>query len=157
MALLNPGDEFPALTLNLAGDGTLDLPSALAGDYAVVLVYRGSWCPYCIAQLRAFQRALPRLEETGIKLVALSVDDEAAAKEMIDKHGLTFPIGFGADADAVAAATGAFVNPEPRYLQTTGFILDPAGRVVLSVYSSGPIGSLAPEDVRGLVRYLREH
>lgn len=26
-----------------------------------------------------------------------------------------------------------------------------------SPYSGGPVGSLAPEDVRGLVRYLREH
>jgi peroxiredoxin len=157
MALLNPGDEFPALALNLVGGGTLDVPSALGGDYAMVLLYRGSWCPYCIGQLRAVQRALPRLEEAGIKVVALSVDDEAAAKEMIDKHELTFPIGYGVDADEVAGVTGAFVNPQPRYLQTTGFVLDPAGRVVISVYSSGPIGSLVPEDVRGLVRYLREH
>jgi hypothetical protein len=53
--------------------------------------------------------------------------------------------------------TGAFVNPDPVYLQSTGFVLDPAGRVVVSVYSSGAIGRLVPEDVIGLVRYLREH
>ena len=43
------------------------------------------------------------------------------------------------------------------YLQSTGFVLDPAGRVVVSVYSSGAIGRLVPEDVAGLVRYLRDH
>jgi hypothetical protein len=52
--------------------------------------------------------------------------------------------------------TGAFVNPEPRYLQSTGFVLDPGGRVVVSVYSSGAIGRLIPQDVIGLVRYLRQ-
>jgi peroxiredoxin len=157
MALLNPGDEFPALTLNLAGGGTLDVPSALAGDYAVVLFNRGSWCPYCVGQLRAFQRALPQLEEAGIKVVSLSVDDETTAKEMIEKQRLTFPVGYGADADAIAAATGAFVNPEPHHLQSTGFVLGPDGRVAISVYSSGAIGRLVPEDVLGMVRYMREH
>jgi hypothetical protein len=71
--------------------------------------------------------------------------------------GLTFPVGHSADARAIAAATGAFVNPDPVYLQSTGFVLDPAGQVVVSVYSSGAIGRLVPQDVIGLVRYLREH
>ncbi|GIH21645.1 redoxin domain-containing protein [Rugosimonospora africana] len=157
MALLNPGDKFPILPLTLVGGDTIELPAALAGDYAVVLFNRGSWCPYCVAQLRAFQQTLPQFEEAGIKIASLSVDDEPTARAMIDKYQLTFPIGYGADADAIAAATGAFVNPEPHYLQSTGFLLDPAGRVALSVYSSGAIGRLVPEDVLGMVRYLRQH
>jgi hypothetical protein len=43
------------------------------------------------------------------------------------------------------------------YLQSTGFVLDPAGQVAVSLYSSGAIGRLVPEDVVGMVRYLREH
>lgn len=87
---------------------------------------------------------------------ALSVDDEATA-DLIARHGLTFPVGFGADARALADPTGAFVNPDPVYLQSTSFVLDPAGKVLVSVYSSGAIGRLVPDDVAGLARYLREH
>jgi hypothetical protein len=36
-------------------------------------------------------------------------------------------------------------------------VLDPQGKVIVSVYSSGAIGRLVPEDASGLVRYLREH
>jgi peroxiredoxin len=90
-------------------------------------------------------------------VVALSVDDEAATKELIAKHDLTFSVGYGADAGAVAETTGAFVHDGPTFLQSTGFVLDPDGRVVVSVYSSGAIGRLVPEDVVGLIRYLREH
>jgi hypothetical protein len=43
------------------------------------------------------------------------------------------------------------------YVQSTGFVLDPGGRLVVSVYSSGAIGRLVPEDVIGLIRYLRQH
>ena len=89
--------------------------------------------------------------------MALSVDDEAATRELIAKHGLAFPVGHSADARMLAATTGAFVNDEPLFVQSTGFVLDPAGRVVVSVYSSGAIGRLVPEDVIGLIRYLREH
>ncbi|HWE65382.1 MAG TPA: peroxiredoxin family protein [Acidimicrobiales bacterium] len=157
MTLLNPGDTFPAITVPRAGDGTISLPDDLAGGFGVVLFYRGNWCPYCNAQLRAFQRATDSLAELGAKMVALSVDDEPTTAELIAKHGLTFPVGHSADAKAIAEATGAFVDPDGGYLQSTGFILDPNGTVVISVYSSGAIGRLVPEDVVGMLRYLREH
>jgi peroxiredoxin len=90
-------------------------------------------------------------------VAALSVDDEATTQDLIARHGLRFAVGHSADARALTAATGAFVNDDPVYLQSTGFVLDPGGRVVVSVYSSGAIGRLVPSDVIGLVGYLREH
>ena len=157
MTLLAPGDPFPTLTFDRAGGDRFTLPDILDGAFGVVLVYRGSWCPYCNAQLRAFQRATAVLDEVGAKVVALSVDDEPTTAALIAKHRLTFPVGHSADASAVAAAIGAFVDPAGGYLQSTGFVLDPTGRVVVSVYSSGAIGRLVPEDVAGLIRYVRDH
>jgi peroxiredoxin len=157
MPLLNPGDQFPRLTITAADGQALALPDAFAGDFAVVLFYRGAWCPYCNAQLRAFERASQTLADNGIRVAALSVDDKETTEALVAKHKLTFPVGYGADAPAIAELTGAFVNPDPVYLQSAGFVLDPAGKVVVSVYSSGAIGRLVPEDVVGLVRYLREH
>jgi len=157
MPLLSPGSEFPALMLTPPGETALTLPGAFAGDFSVVLFFRGSWCPYCNAQLRAFQRAHSSLAETGVRVAALSVDDEPTTAALIAKHGLTFPVGHGADARAVAGVTGAFVNPNPVFLQSTGFVLDPVGKVVVSVYSSGAIGRLVPDDVIGLVRHPRQH
>jgi peroxiredoxin len=157
MPLLKPGDVFPQLTINVLGGETLTVPDSLAGAFATVLFYRGAWCPYCNAQLSAFQRAGQALAGADIQVIALSVDDEATAAELAAKRDLAFPVGYGVDAYTVAALTGAFVNPDPVYLQSTGFVLDPAGTVVVSVYSSGAIGRLVPEDVIGLVRYLRGH
>jgi peroxiredoxin len=157
MTPLHPGDRFPALAVALAVGRTLRLPDALAGHYGVVVFYRGSWCPYCDAQLRAFQWSVDRLTDVDTLVVALSADDQAATRDLIARHGLQFPVGRSADARAIAAATGAFVNEDPAYLQPDGFVLDPGGRVVVSVYSSGAIGRLAPEDVIGLIGYLRAH
>jgi peroxiredoxin len=157
MPLLNPGDPFPRLTISTTDGQALTVPDAFAGGFAVVLFYRGAWCPYCNAQLRAFERAGQALADAGIRVAALSVDDKETTAALVAKHKLTFPVGYRADAEAVAALTGAFVNLDPVYLQSTGFVLDPAGNVVVSVYSSGAIGRLVPDDVVGLVRYLREH
>jgi peroxiredoxin len=157
MPLLSPGDPFPRLTISTTDGQTLTIPDALAGDFGVVLFYRGAWCPYCNAQLRAFERAGQTLADAGIRVVALSVDDKETTAALVAKHKLTFPVGYGAVASDVAALTGAFVNPDPVYLQSTGFVLDPTGNVVVSVYSSDAIGRLVPDDVVGLVRYLRKH
>jgi peroxiredoxin len=42
-AILGPGDSFPAMSLNLAGGGTVDLPGDLKSNYSVILFYRGHW------------------------------------------------------------------------------------------------------------------
>jgi len=157
MPLLKPGDPFPQLTIGTTDGQSLALPGAFVGGFAVVLLYRGAWCPYCNAQLSAFERAGQALADAGIRVAAISSDDKETAAALVARDRLTFSVGYGADAEAVAAITGAFVNPGPAYLQSTGFVLDPAGNVVVSVYSSGAIGRLVPDDVIGLVRYLREH
>jgi peroxiredoxin len=157
MPLLRPGDTFPELSLALPGGQTVTMPEAFAGGFGVLLFNRGAWCPYCAAQLRAFQRAGDSLAQTGIRVAALWVDDEPTTAEFTARHGLTFPLGHSADARAIAELTGAFVDEDRLFLQSTGFVLDPQGGVVVSVYSSGAIGRLVPEDVIGLVRYAREH
>jgi peroxiredoxin len=155
MPLLHNGDRFPHLSIAKVGGGTLNLPDGLKGSFGLILIYRGAWCPYCNAQLAAFERQRAKLADGGVKVAAFSVDDEATTAALVDKHRIHYPVGFGADADAIAAATGAYVNAEPRYLQSTGFVLAPDGAIVTAVYSSGAIGRLVPEDVAGLVAYIK--
>ena len=157
MTALHNGDTFPTLSLAAVGGGRISLPDDLAGAYGVVLFYRGSWCPYCNAQLSAFARAADSLAALGNRVVALSVDDAATSAALVEKLRLKFPVGYGADADVIAAATGAYTNDAPKYLQSTGFVLDPEGKVQVAVYSTGAIGRLVVEDVAGYVRYLQSH
>lgn len=155
MPRLNNGDAFPVLTLDTIRDGTLSVTHHLAGSYGAVLIYRGSWCPYCNAQLAAFARAKGKLDELGLRIAALSVDNKADAATLVEKHSLNFPVGYGINAEKIAVSTGAYVNDSPRYLQSTGFVLDPDGKVITAVYSSGAIGRLVAEDVIGFVRYVK--
>jgi peroxiredoxin len=153
MALLQNGQRFPTLRVLGAGGNELLLPDALAGSYGVILIYRGSRRPYCLAQLAAFNRARTKLVDVNVKVVALSVDDEATTRATIDKYHLQYPVGHSADADAVAALVGSYTNEHPKHLQSTGFVLAPDGTLVCAVYSSGAIGRLVPDDVAGLAAY----
>ncbi len=155
MALLHPGDLFPNFEVSLVGGKTMSLPDALSGKFGVVIFNRGSWCPFCTAQLRGFERAQEQLHELGAAVVSLSVDDEQTTKAHIEKHKLSFPIGHSVDPHKISELTGAFVNPDPAYLQATGFVLDPEGHVIVSAYSSGAIGRLTAEDTTGLIRHVK--
>jgi len=157
MTRLVNDQTFPTLTLDAVGGGSISLPGNLAGSFGVVLIYRGSWCPFCNAQLAAFSRAADTFAELGIKVVALSVDDEATSAALVDKHHLGFPVAHSADADQVAVAVGAYTNDDPHYLQSTGFVLAPDSTVLTAVYSSGAIGRLVADDVAGLVRHVRDN
>ena len=154
---LQNGDRFPDLLIQTVSDGERVLPGDVEGAYAVILFYRGAWCPYCRAQLAAFSRARESLQAIGVEVVALSVDDEATSTALVGKLRLNFPIGFGAKADEIAAVTGAYVADGSAYLQSTGFVLDKTGRILIAVYSSGAIGRLVPDDVAGVVRYVESH
>jgi peroxiredoxin len=115
MAHLQNGQTFPTFDVPAVGGGTNSIPQSVRGSYGVVLICRGAWCPYCQAQLAGFQRASQKLAEPGIKVVALSVDDEATTVGTIDKFTPSFPVGHSANAERVASITGAYTNDSPRY------------------------------------------
>ena len=46
----------------------------LAGQRSLIKFYRGSWCPYCSAELKMLDDMQPKLAQYGIKLVAIAND-----------------------------------------------------------------------------------
>src|SRR5207244_11549427 len=56
---VNVGQKAPDFSLPDQVGDTVSLDSVLQRGPAVVLFYRGEWCPYCDLTLRAYQRILP--------------------------------------------------------------------------------------------------
>jgi peroxiredoxin len=152
------GQPFPPLALPTAGGGSVKLPGDLAGSASVILVYRGSWCPYCSAQLASFARAYDRLTHAGVRVVALSADSRSDAESTVAEHKLPFPVAYGIDPHELAELIGNYVGTDlPRpYAQSTNVLLDDQGQVLVAVYSTGAIGRLTPSDVVGYLAHLRE-
>jgi peroxiredoxin len=150
------GEHFPTITASRVAGGEMTIPEDLEGRWAVLLFYRGHWCPYCRQQLLDFQRAKELLNELGAEVVALSVDSREQAQQTVERHRLTFPVLYGLDARAVAKMTGALMNEDQLYLQATGFVLRPNGTVAVAVYSSSAIGRLVAADTVNYLKYLQK-
>lgn len=101
-----------------------------------------------------FETHIGRLDDLGVKVYALSTDTEEDAAKTVERHKLSYPVGWGLDGAAVGERTGAYVDPEKGHLQATSFILQD-GRVMHVTYSSGPLGRLQAEHLVGFVEYVR--
>src|SRR3954447_25341166 len=78
------------------------------------------------------------------------------------RAGRTVTYGGGSSAELkLVGGQSALPKNVPHGLTVRGdqarLLATPEGRVIVSVYSSGAIGRLVPEDVIGLVTYVREH
>jgi len=58
----------------LDSDGREFRLSALAGSRVLLKFFRGTWCPYCVADLRLWSERSGDLRELGLSLVAVSHD-----------------------------------------------------------------------------------
>ncbi|KQQ00070.1 MULTISPECIES: peroxiredoxin-like family protein [unclassified Rathayibacter] len=79
------GDRLPSATVVTAGGETVHLASVLGRGAAVLVFYRGAWCPYCNLTLRHYNATLaPELAERGVTLVAVSPQTADASASVAD-------------------------------------------------------------------------
>jgi peroxiredoxin len=154
-AYLDTNDAFPQLELRLVSGEKLTLPEGIGAGYSVVLFYRGHWWPFCNQQLADFQGLDQEFKSEQINVIAASVDPIEKAREMIDKHGITFPVGYGLVAEEVSRMTGAYYEKERKHLHATGFLLRPEKTIVVACYSTGQIGRLVAKDVLRVVKFYK--
>ena len=86
-AALEVGDTVPNFILPDAHGNAVALRALLLSGPAVLVFYRGRWCPYCNAELTAFQLALPEIAARGARLVAISPEmpDASLTADEIDR------------------------------------------------------------------------
>ena len=89
---LAAGDRAPDFELGNAAGAPVRLTELLTRGPVVLTFYRGAWCPYCNAQLRGLQEALPEIEALGASLVAVSPQLPDGSLELIEENALTFEV-----------------------------------------------------------------
>ena len=84
-AALLPRHRVPALDVPLVGGGRFVLGERPAEHFDLVVFYRGLHCPICAKYLGELERLIPEFARRGVACVAVSVDDAARARGMVDK------------------------------------------------------------------------
>ncbi|HSD70116.1 MAG TPA: peroxiredoxin-like family protein [Woeseiaceae bacterium] len=83
------GRKLPAFDLRGA-DGAVFRSVELQGSPAVLVFYRGNWCPLCVAQLRELASRHEDLTALGAKVMLVSPQEPAHARRMADLLGIPF-------------------------------------------------------------------
>jgi thiol-disulfide isomerase/thioredoxin len=80
---IKTGDVLEPFTLPDATGAAVSLDQLVESGPAVIVFYRGGWCPYCNLALRTYQQELlPQLHAFGARLVAISpqTPDESSGR-----------------------------------------------------------------------------
>jgi len=87
------GDVLDPFTLDDATGTPVNLDQIVESGPAVIVFYRGGWCPYCNLALRTYQRELlPQLERFDARLVAISPQTPDQSLSTVEKAELDFMV-----------------------------------------------------------------
>ena len=107
------GDTVPEADLVRADGSTTTLSDALAATPAVLVFYRGAWCPYCNIALQTYQRdLLPALRDRGVELVAISPQTPEGSEQAVQNGGLEFTV---------------LSDPSNALVRRLGIVTEPSG------------------------------
>jgi peroxiredoxin len=91
--VIKVGDTLETFTLDDATGTPVTLESLVDTGPAVIVFYRGGWCPYCNLALRTYQReVLPELSGIGGRLVAISPQTPDESLSTAEKSELEFAV-----------------------------------------------------------------
>jgi peroxiredoxin len=82
---IKSGDILETFTLDDATGTPVSLETLIEDGPAVIVFYRGGWCPYC-------NELLPQLENFGARLVAISPQSPDQSLSTVEKAGLEFTV-----------------------------------------------------------------
>lgn len=86
------GESIEDFALPDASGRTVTLSNQLLRGPVVLTFYRGGWCGYCSAYLRALDEAAPRLRDAGAEILAISPQTLQSSAATVQKLEVGFPV-----------------------------------------------------------------
>ena len=139
-ARLDVGATLPEFELT-DSNGEVFRSSSLRGAPAVLLFYRGNWCPLCMAQIDEIVDRYEQLQKLGATVCLISPQPEEHTLKLAQKHGVDFRFLIDRD-NALANELGIGVkngvplgvagNYPPDSVMPTLVVTSPNGTVVFS-------------------------
>ncbi|ASY34883.1 MULTISPECIES: peroxiredoxin-like family protein [unclassified Streptomyces] len=152
-----PGTPLPDADL-LDGHGEpTTLAAARGGAPAVLVFYRGAWCPYCNLTLRTYEeRVRPALDARGVRLLAVSPQRPDGSLTTAETNALTFTV-LSDPGNKLAAALGILTESAPAASEAQRAL----GIDVAAANADGtgaiPMPTTVVLDAEGVVRWIDVH
>lgn len=92
---LTAGSVFPSLSVPKLGGGQVDTDaSSTKYPWTLVVIYRGKHCPICTRYLLQLNEILPKLNDLGVNVIALSADTAGKAEQHMKEVNPAYSIGY---------------------------------------------------------------
>ncbi len=162
------GAMVPDVNLvDLSGD-EVTLHDVLDNEPAVLILFRGGWCPYCTRHLAALMDIMPVLEERGYSLYGISPDTRDSMRTAAGQKDISIELFSDASFEATKSFGLAFrlddatlakydeygisLTPDPASGDTilpvpAVFIVDAEGRVQFTYTNPDYKERLSPEKI----------
>jgi peroxiredoxin len=155
MAAVNVVDRAPDVTLVNWARQQVRL-SVHFGRPIVLAFFPGAFTGTCTKEMCTFRDRLTAFEDTGARIIGISVDSPFAQKAFAEQHGLTFSLL----SDFNRQAVKAFGVEDPNFVKgllpgvakRSVFVLDRDGKVTYRWVSDDPTVEPNYDEVREAVR-----
>ena len=151
------GTVMPDGDLLDAHGAATTLGKARNGKPAVVVFYRGAWCPFCDIALRTYQRDLvPELPGRGAEMIAVSPQAPDGSLSTQETKELTFTV-LSDPGNQIAGQLGILTGPTQKVKEAQAKL----GLDLKAVNADGGYGLPMPTvvivDASGVIRWIDIH
>lgn len=118
------GSRLPDVTLRTVGGQVTTLSKQVGGKPAILVFYRGGWCPYCNLQLSELRLIEAEAKALGYQMIAISPDRPEELAKTLDEGELTYTLLSDSQAEALKAFGIGFRLDDATYLKYKAFGID---------------------------------
>lgn len=108
------GSKLPDAKIKNGEGEYITLQNMLEAKPAVIVFYRGGWCPYCSKQLSGLANIRSEITGMGYRLFGISMDKPKTIRQHKSEQDLSFPLYSDHEANAVKALGIAYEVPQKQ-------------------------------------------
>ena len=164
-AKLMPRQPVPELSLGLAGGGTWSLADEDPENFILLIFYRGWHCPICRKYLLDAQSRLYDFQRRGVRVLAISTDDQAKAEESkkrwgLDRLDIVFGLStaqaheWGLYVSTSRGPTSTGVEEPPKFNEPGLFLINPDKTLYYASIQTAPFARSALSEVIRSIDYI---
>lgn len=161
---LLPRHPVPALNVPLVGGGQFISGVSPGVHFDLLVFYRGLHCPICAKYLMELERLAPEFANRGVKLLAISSDDQDRASQMAAKvnaknlafaHSLSLQCArqWGLYISASKGKTSIGIEEPALFSEPGVFIVRPDGTLYYGSVQTMPFARPSFQDLLGALDF----
>ena len=146
------GTPLPDIALRDTQGEAVNLRELIGQAPAVLVFYRGGWCPYCNIQLSQLRLSFPGLRALGYKLIAISPDSPESLRATLGDMPLEYTLLSDSELAAIAALGIGFRVDDPTLEKYKGYGID-LEQASGTTHHVLPVPAVFVVDAQGIIQF----